>query len=148
MYYIYCILYFSFKFLISPIGYLLMDTQHCTLTMMELSRHELCTLKLCGVIRLGQLFEYCISRGKCTCLLVRCSYVTLNPGVWRLGIRYSSISMWVGNGLEAEFASLQGLWFSGLFCFPAGSGAHVRCCTMNTGCCFLEWKPGGILASI
>jgi len=70
-----------------------MDTLHCTLTTTELSRHELCTLKLCAVIRLGQLFEYCISSGKRVCLLVCCSDVTLNPGVWQLGIRYSSISM-------------------------------------------------------
>ena len=91
------ILYISFKFLFSPIGHLLMDKQHCTLTTMELSRHKLCTLKLCAVIRLGQPFEYCISSGKCIRLLVCCSYVTLNPGVWQLGIRYNSISMWVGN---------------------------------------------------
>jgi hypothetical protein len=57
------ILYFSLKFLIGPIGYLLMDTQHYTLTTMELSRHKLCNLNLCAVIKLGQLFEYCISSG-------------------------------------------------------------------------------------
>jgi len=75
------ILHFSLKFLIRPVGYLLIDTQHYTLTTTVLSRHKLCTLKLCVVIKLGQLFEYCISSGRRTCLLVSCSNVTLNPCV-------------------------------------------------------------------
>jgi len=50
---IYFVLYFSLKFLIGLIDYLLMDTQHYTLTAMELSGHKLCILKLCAVIRLG-----------------------------------------------------------------------------------------------
>jgi len=125
-----------------------MDTQHCTLTTMKMSRHKLCTLKLCAVIKFGQLFEYCTISRRRTCLLVPCANVMLNSGLWQLGIRYSSISTWVGNRLEAGFASLQGLWYFGLFCFPDGPGAHIRCCTMNTGYCFLELKPGRILASI
>jgi hypothetical protein len=130
------------KFLSCPINYLLADTQHYTLTTMELSRHKLWPLQLCAVFQLGQLFEYCMNSGRCTRLRVCCSNVTLNPGVWQLGIHYSSISMWEGNRLGAGFGSLQVLWFSCLFCVPAGSGAHVGCCTMSTGCCLPEWKPG------